>query len=1024
MPANPSVLDKIWWKGFKPDPILTVSEWADKNRILSRKTSSEAGQWRTSRTPYLKEVMDVLGIMHPAKKIIFMKASQVGAPLDIETPIPTPNGYIKMGDLSPGDLVFDEQGRPQKVEGVSEIFYPEQCYQIIFDEGSTITCDGRHLWTVERSNSKAAYTELTINTDEIFKDYKTGNRRKYRIKNCQAIKGREDKLPIGPYTLGAWLGDGNRNGNRITTHYLDAQEMAQHIEAEGYVTKVEQHADTAHEIVIDPTLGDENFCVRGHSLIEEPRHPVYKYCPKCHRERAYAQRGYAPRPKARPRRFGELIVSENLRKNKHIPAIYLRSNVANRLQLLRGLMDTDGSCTKKGLCEFYSCDQALALSVFELAVSLGLKVRMRVRQPNTSIRPIRGKTIQSKLVVYVVYFTAPKDLVVFNLKRKIKNQTCRINIRPDIISYRRIQEIIVVPGVPTRCISVSGKSHLFLAGKSFIPTHNTECGNNWLGYIIDHAPSPSMMILPTIEMAKRSSKMRLDPLIEDSPSIRRKVRDPKSRSGGNTILQKEFEHGYLVLTGGNSATGLRSMPAKNLIIDEADAFPADVGGEGSPISIVMARSRTFSRRKAFIISTPTIEGASIISDEFENSDKRFYQVPCPHCQAFQVLKFKQLQWPPKEPEKAEYFCEKCGEAINERFKTDMLERGKWVAENPKSEVVGFHISALYSPVGWFSWVDIAKEFYLSKKDPTKMRAFTNTILGETWKDRGDAPAWRALYLRRELYPIGECPAGVVFLTCGVDVQKEYLAYEIVGWGRNQESWSIQATTIQGETDHAEVWDELSKVLSSTYKSTSGAELAIQLTCIDSGFNTQHVYNYCRQYPANRVIPIKGRDDMAITVGRPREVDVKLNGKTIRKGVRLWPLGVSHLKAQVYSALGIEPPTENEKASPFFCHFPQYDEDFFKQLTAEEVRTKKNSRNFTSSEWVKIRERNEFLDCRAYNRAAASIVGIDRFKEEEWFRLETEGSRGPIAKKLDNPQNKVETSTKTKKTKRAKRESFW
>lgn len=550
----------------------------------------------------------------------------------------------------------------------------------------------------------------------------------------------------------------------------------------------------------------------------------------------------------------------------------------------------------------------------------------------------------------------------------------------------------------------------------------TEASNNWLGYIVDHAPAPVMMVLPTVELAKRSSKLRLDTVIEDSPTIRSKIAEAKGRRKGNTVLQKDFPDGTLVLTGANSAVGLRSMPAKYSILDEVDGYPMDVEGEGDPVALVLARSRTFSRRKSFLISTPTIEGMSKISEEFKNSDQRFYHVPCPHCQKLQVLEFAQLQWPTKEPEKAQYFCRHCGEGIGERYKTKMLEQGVWIAANPGHEVVGFHISSLYSPVGWFSWTDIAKEYEEAKKDPTKMRTFINTVLGETWKDKGDAPPWRQLYLRRERYKIGTCPVGVLFLTCGVDVQRDRLEYEVVGWGRNFENWSIEYETLVGDTDRPEVWKKLDEVITKTFKSDRGFEMPIQLTCIDSGFNTQHVYNYCRRYPASRVIPIKGRDDLALSVGRPKEVDIKANGKTIRRGIRLWPLGTSHLKAAVYSALNVEPPTDNEKPDPHYCHFPEYDEEFFKQLTAEEVRMKKNTRGFTLQEWVKTRERNEALDCRVYNRAAASIVGIDRFKEEHWERFEIEG---PIAKNLDKPQNEGNTNAKTtKRRERKKRQGYW
>src|SRR5919108_6244665 len=159
----------------------------------------------------------------------------------------------------------------------------------------------------------------------------------------------------------------------------------------------------------------------------------------------------------------------------------------------------------------------------------------------------------------------------------------------------------------------------------------TECGNNWIGYVIHQAPGPMMAIQPTVEMAKRNSKQRIDPLIEESEVLRKRVSDPRSRDSGNTILSKEFPGGVLVMTGANSAVGLRSMAARYLFLDEVDAYPGDVEGEGDPIKLALARTRTFARRKVFLVSTPKITGMSRIEKAYEESDRRQYWVPCPVC---------------------------------------------------------------------------------------------------------------------------------------------------------------------------------------------------------------------------------------------------------------------------------------------------------------------------------------------------------------------------------------------------------
>ncbi len=120
-------IERAWREGLTPDPLLTVSEWADKHRVLSSKAASEPGRWRTSRTPYLREIMDALSPMSPIERVVFMKGAQVGGPLALDTPIPTPNGWSTMGELAVGDYVFAEDGLPTRVTGVSEVMTGRQC---------------------------------------------------------------------------------------------------------------------------------------------------------------------------------------------------------------------------------------------------------------------------------------------------------------------------------------------------------------------------------------------------------------------------------------------------------------------------------------------------------------------------------------------------------------------------------------------------------------------------------------------------------------------------------------------------------------------------------------------------------------------------------------------------------------------------------------------------------------------------------------------------------------------------------
>jgi phage terminase large subunit GpA-like protein len=170
----------------------------------------------------------------------------------------------------------------------------------------------------------------------------------------------------------------------------------------------------------------------------------------------------------------------------------------------------------------------------------------------------------------------------------------------------------------------------------------TECGNNWMGFVICHAPGPMLVVNPTTETAKRNSKMRIYPAIEHCPALKERVKDPRTRDSGNTILMKEFPGGILVLTGANSAIGLRSMPVRYLFLDEVDAFPDEAGAEGDPVDLAVQRTTTFNNRKIFMVSTPTIKDASRIEQAFNEGDQRYYHVPCPYCGHYQVLRWKNI----------------------------------------------------------------------------------------------------------------------------------------------------------------------------------------------------------------------------------------------------------------------------------------------------------------------------------------------------------------------------------------------
>lgn len=490
----------------------------------------------------------------------------------------------------------------------------------------------------------------------------------------------------------------------------------------------------------------------------------------------------------------------------------------------------------------------------------------------------------------------------------------------------------------------------------------TEAGLNWLGYIVQHSPGPMLMVQPTVETAKRVSKQRLDSLIESCSEISARIKDPRTRDAGNTILMKEFPGGVLVLTGANSAVGLRSMPVRYLFLDEVDGYPWDADGEGDPVALAIQRAATFTNRKIFLCSTPKLKGASRIEAAYNESDKRVFEVPCDGCGTFSQILWRDIRWPVDNPQKAFWVCPHCGREHAEYRKPALLAAGLWTPTvKGDGKTKGYHLSSLYSP--WFSWGEVAEEFLAAKEDPVRLKAWVNTKLGESWEDRdGEKMDEEALMERREPYG-PDIPAEVAVLTCGIDVQDDRLELELVGWGRDEQSWSIDYKILWGDPASSLVWTDLESYLDGVFShETLASGLKIDAACIDTGgHHTQSVYEFCRGKERRRVWAIKGRAGaLPIWPKRP--------GKVFKGRVNLFTVGVDTAKEAIFARL------RKAISGAGYCHFPlDRDVAYFEQLTSERLRTK-FIKGFPHRYWWKPdNRRNEALDCRVY--AYAALQGL-------------------------------------------------
>lgn len=489
----------------------------------------------------------------------------------------------------------------------------------------------------------------------------------------------------------------------------------------------------------------------------------------------------------------------------------------------------------------------------------------------------------------------------------------------------------------------------------------TEMLNNILGFHMHHDPAPILLVQPTLEMGEAWSKDRLAPMIRDTPALRDKVSDPKSKNSGNTLLHKKFAGGHLTVAGANSAAGLASRPIRIVLFDEVDKYPASAGSEGDPVSLGRKRTTTFWNRKVIAVSTPSIKGISRIESGFEGGDQRFYEVPCPHCGAYQRLLWPQVQWETGRAETAKYVCAHCAVGIEESHKTQMIANGRWVASKPFTGIASFHISELYSP--WSTWHEMARSFLEAKKLPETLHEWINESLGETWEDSGESVNPEGLLARRESYTHASIPSGVLVLTRGTDVQDDRLESTLWGWGRDGEGWRIRHDILRGDPGQASLWNDHDALLKVSYRTDDGRDLICEATSVDSGgHHTEQVYRYCAGRKRFRVFAVKG-----IPGARPAWPHKASRGGKLR--LDLWTIGVDTIKDVVAGRL-----RKVTRPGPGFLHLDATADEVCTDQLASEVQVYAVVKGRKVRVWRPRRPgiRNEQFDCLVY--AYAAMVG--------------------------------------------------
>ena len=494
----------------------------------------------------------------------------------------------------------------------------------------------------------------------------------------------------------------------------------------------------------------------------------------------------------------------------------------------------------------------------------------------------------------------------------------------------------------------------------------TKCLDNIVGFFIHQDPAPILIVQPRVEDAEDYSRTEIAPMLRDTPVLAEIAGEFKAHDPNQRILKRMFKNGASVsFVGANSPGGFRRITARIVCFDEVDGYPIEgAGKEGDQIALGTKRSETFWNRKIILGSTPTIRGMSLIERSFEQSDRRFYHVPCPQCGHMQILKWANLRWDRSPegahlPETAHFVCEQSGCIIEETSKPAMIAGGEWRATAPFKGHAGFHIWAAYSLWPNASWRNLVREFLSVKKDPVALRTFVNTVWGETWEDTVERVEGHSLLARAESYGPDSLPHEVRFLTAGVDTQGDRLELQVIGWGAAEESWVVDYEILLGDPAQPPIWASLDRLLLRPYHDENGRQMMIQTCCIDMlGHHGNQVLQFCDGRRARLVLPTGG-------VPGPRPIWPKRASET-KTHSRVYMIGVDTAKDVIYGRLKIG------RKGPGYIHFPAHEainQKYFEQLTSEHVVTKyRFGRPYRKWE-LPSGKRNEALDTFAYALAA-------------------------------------------------------
>lgn len=525
----------------------------------------------------------------------------------------------------------------------------------------------------------------------------------------------------------------------------------------------------------------------------------------------------------------------------------------------------------------------------------------------------------------------------------------------------------------------------------------SQAGLAYVLFVVAVAGGPCLVICPTVKTAELYSKQRLEPLIRACAAAAEKIPPNKGKQSGNTILLKTFPGGVLRLIGAQSANALKSMPVKILILEEPDEYEKDLKDQGDTVKMALRRITSYGRRaKVFANCTPGLLSNSTILPLFNEGDQREYRMPCPHgCGHLTTFNRELFRFEKGKPHTAHMVCEnvECGKPIEEgRHKTKMmaLGSGRWVpkvVDAPRDTPRSYYLPAFYSPIGWESWADIARDTEAAEGNYELTKALWNQTYGLPWNDATDRPNFETLHARRASYLQRQVPAGVTFVAAGLDVGEDHVEIHVWGFGRKMRRWLIEKVRLRGLKTDPDLWRRVRLFLQRCYWHPCGAVLPIRRAGIDRGHAPDIVMPWVQQQNPDRVVAVRGAKDLEAPVLSNAKWRFRADdgGWQSEEGLRYWVVGVGLLKLELYSQLAIARGDPDAEAPPGWVEFPyDVDADWCEQLVSEEYVLVKAKYGRARHAWKSIGGlRHEALDCANYARAMADTFGWSTWSSAEF-----------------------------------------